>query len=102
MAEVYRDEWDDHIRLWACEDHDESERLTVADAREVAAKLIEHADAIDAELAASRALCEAQGHDWFGANYWAPSGRQIHVEECQRRHCETRRESDGWRNEVGP
>lgn len=55
MANVYRDEGDDHIRLYAAEDYgDDSERLTVAEAREVAQQLIQQADAIDAEIAAAR------------------------------------------------
>lgn len=85
------------IALYAAENYGEDpELLNPGEAREIARKLVEIANAIDADLAAVRAACEREGHLRDGYNALKGlTGPKIRIEFCTRDGCDAQRQLDG-------
>jgi hypothetical protein len=91
------------LRVYAGDGFDESELLSVAEARTFAAELLQRAAEVEEEQARVKALCEADGHQWWGYDAWSPfPARKVFVERCERDGCDARREFEGWRNDYPP
>lgn len=76
--------------------------ITASAAHDLARRLGELAHQIEQD--AARAVCAVEGHQWYGYNAYRAGDLddKIYLRYCEREHCETREEHDGWRDVVEP